>query len=93
MAVRMIEHIEQTPGVCGGAPCIAGRRIRVSEIVGWHLHQKVSVADVSQRLDISIAQVYAALSYYYDHQAEIEQEFKQESELIAETRFTQGHSE
>ena len=28
-------HITQTPGVCGGAPCIAGRRIRVYHIYVW----------------------------------------------------------
>ncbi len=30
------EHIEITPGVCGGKPRITGHRIRVEDIVVWH---------------------------------------------------------
>ncbi|MEO0014001.1 MAG: hypothetical protein RLZZ535_2390 [Cyanobacteriota bacterium] len=29
----ILEHIEITPGVCGGKPRIAGHRIRVQDIV------------------------------------------------------------
>ena len=36
MATTPIEHIEMTPGVCGGRPRIAGHRIRVQDIVIWH---------------------------------------------------------
>lgn len=30
------QHIESTPGICGGKPRIAGHRIRVEDIVVWH---------------------------------------------------------
>lgn len=30
------EHIEITPGVCGGKPRIAGHRIKVQDIAIWH---------------------------------------------------------
>ena len=30
------EHIEITPGVCGGKPRISGHRIKVQDIVIWH---------------------------------------------------------
>jgi len=30
------EHIEATPGVCGGRPRIAGHRVRVMDIVVLH---------------------------------------------------------
>jgi uncharacterized protein (DUF433 family) len=30
------EHVEITPGVCGGKPRIAGHRIKVQHVVVWH---------------------------------------------------------
>lgn len=30
------EHIEITPGICGGKPRIAGHMIKVQDIVIWH---------------------------------------------------------
>lgn len=30
------EHIEITPGICGGRSRIAGHRLRVQDIVVWH---------------------------------------------------------
>lgn len=30
-----LKHIESTTGVCGGRPRIAGRRIRVQDVVLW----------------------------------------------------------
>ena len=42
------EHITKTPGVCGGKACIAGSRIRVMDIVGWHEHQKQTPDEILQ---------------------------------------------
>ncbi|WP_008312135.1 DUF433 domain-containing protein [Leptolyngbya sp. PCC 6406] len=36
------EHIEITPGVCGGKPRIAGHRIRVQDIAAWHEQMNLS---------------------------------------------------
>lgn len=32
MTTLTSEHLQITPGVCGGKPCIAGHRIRVQDI-------------------------------------------------------------
>jgi len=40
------EHIEITPGVCGGKPRIAGHRIRVQDIVIWHEQMGISPNDI-----------------------------------------------
>jgi hypothetical protein len=36
------EHIISTPDTCGGAPRIADSRIRVKDVVIWHVHQGMS---------------------------------------------------
>lgn len=62
------EHIVTTPDTCGGKPRIAGSRIRVKDIVIWHVHQKMTPAEiVSKWPQITLASVYAALAYYHDH--------------------------
>ena len=77
------EHIEITPGVCGGKPRIAGHRIRVQDIVVWYEMMGMSADEIIYHYpSISLADVYAALSYYYDHLEEIRQDIR-ESETFA----------
>ncbi|MFO0849487.1 MAG: DUF433 domain-containing protein [Gemmataceae bacterium] len=71
------EHITKTPNVCGGRACIAGTRIRVMDVVAqkeWANLPPEEIADVYD--GITVADVYAALAYYYDHPAEIEADFE-----------------
>ena len=78
------EHIEITPGVCGGKPRIAGHRIRVQDIVIWHQHQGMSPDEIVYHYpSITLADVYAALAYYYDNLEEIRQQIR-ESEKFAQ---------
>jgi len=69
------EHIEITPGVCGGKPRIAGHRIKVQDIVIWHEKMGMSPDEiVSEYPSISLSDVYAALAYYHDYFVEIRQQ-------------------
>jgi uncharacterized protein (DUF433 family) len=78
------QHIEITPGVCGGKPRIAGHRIRVQDIVIWHEIMGISADEIIyHHPSITLADVYAALSYYYDHLAEIRQNIR-DSETFAQ---------
>ncbi len=81
------EHIEVTPGVCGGKPRIAGHRIRVEDIV--LSHQRIGMSPdeiVSAYPTITLADVYAALAYYHDHQSEIDAHIRETDEFDAELR-------
>lgn len=72
------EHIEITPGVCGGKPRIAGHRIKVQDVVIWHERMGMSPDEiVSQYPTITLADVYAALAYYHDHIQEIRQQIEE----------------
>jgi uncharacterized protein (DUF433 family) len=86
MAVQHISHIEITPGVRGGKPRIAGRRITVADIAQWHVHADWSARRIAEEFDLTPGQVYAALSYYYDHQQEIEQSIRDEEDFAEEFR-------
>ena len=76
-AVHLVEHIVSTPGTCGGKPRIAGSLIRVQDIVVWHEVHGLSPDEiVSQFPSITLADVYAALTYYYDHRDDIRQDMR-----------------
>ena len=66
------EHIETTPGVAGGKPRIAGHRITVKDVVVWHERMGRSADEISADYDLALADVYAALAYYFDHRADID---------------------
>lgn len=84
MVVSILDkHIEITPGVCGGKPCIAGHRIRVQDIAVWHEFQGLSPDEiVTQFPQITLADVYAALSYYHDHRDEIHRQMEAAERLV-----------
>lgn len=76
------QRITKTPGICGGRACIAGHRIRVMDIVGWHEKRGYSAARIVDELFPSItrADVHAALAYYFDNVEDIEKDFRNDEE-------------
>jgi uncharacterized protein (DUF433 family) len=84
MKTEARNHIEQTPGVCGGKPRIAGSRIRVQDIAVLHEYLGKSADEiVVEYPHITLADVHAALTYYYDNLERIEQDI-QDGEAFAE---------
>ena len=80
------QHIEITPGVAGGKPRIAGRRITVQNIVIWHEWMNMSAEEIADEYDLPLANVYAALAYYYDHRSEIDQQIKVDEAFVEALR-------
>jgi uncharacterized protein (DUF433 family) len=77
------EHIAIVPGVCGGKAHIAGHRIAVEDIAIWHERMGMSPDEIVFHYPtITLADVYSALAYYYDHLEEIRQQI-QEDEAFA----------
>ena len=75
MQPTISEHIEITPGICGGKPRIAGHRIRVQDVVVWHESMGMSPDDiVAQYPQLTLADIHAALAYYFDHVEEIREQ-------------------
>lgn len=66
-------HVVATPGVRSGKPRIVGRRITVADVAFWYLRQGRSIDEIAQEYNLTHAQIHAALTYYYDHRAAIDQ--------------------
>jgi uncharacterized protein (DUF433 family) len=74
-------YVECRPGVQGGRPVIKGSRFPISSIVQNH-HRGLSVEDILHEFPhLTPAQVHDALSYYYDHRAEIDAEIAELTDL------------
>ena len=84
MAEVIRQHITKTPGVCGGRACIAGHRIRVMDVVVWHEMRGYSADEIVAMFPgITLADVHAALAYYFDNRQEIEADFRNDQEWAA----------
>ena len=79
-------HIEISPNVVGGKPHIAGHRITVQNIVIWHEWMGQSADEIATEHDLSLAEVYAALAYYYDHKIEIDDDIQESEAFIGALR-------
>ena len=80
------QHIEITPGISGGEPRIAGHRITVRNIVVWHERLGKSVDEICSEYDLSLADVYAALAYYFDHREAIDCDIDKSQAFVFEMR-------
>jgi len=77
------EHIVATPGTCGGKPRIAGHRIRVQDVAIWHERLGYSIEEIIAHYpQLTLAEVHAALAYYYDHRDEIQHDIEQAEALV-----------
>lgn len=80
-AKTLDQHIETTPGVSGGKPRIAGHRITVQNIVIWHERMGKSADEIATEYDLTLADIYAALSYYFDHRDEVDRDIEESAEF------------
>ena len=89
MTVILLQHIESTPEVRAGKPRIKGTRITVADIaimylrMGQSLGMGQSLELIAGKYNLSPAAVHAAMAYYYDHRAEVDQSI-QEDETFAD---------
>ena len=61
---------------------IAGSRIKVQHIIELKRAQGYTAEQVQEAYPhLSLAQIYAALTYYYDHQEQIDRKIKEDDEL------------
>ncbi|MBE0540516.1 MAG: DUF433 domain-containing protein [Verrucomicrobia bacterium] len=76
-----------------GRAWIDDTKVKVIEVVLDHLAYGWSADEIhEQHPHLSLAQVHAALTYYYDHQAELEAQIQREAELVRRLRESTGDS-
>jgi uncharacterized protein (DUF433 family) len=64
--------ITHTPGLHGGSPHILGKGVTVRRIVFWY-KRGLTPEEIGERIGhLTLAEVYAALTYYHANTAEVE---------------------
>lgn len=75
-------------GVLGGEPRIDGTRVGVRHVAARMIEGDQSAAYVADQLDISLAAVYEALSYYYGHVEEMRELERRNEDAFESVRET-----
>jgi uncharacterized protein (DUF433 family) len=80
-------QIVRTPGVCGGKPRIDGHRIKVEHVAICYERMGMSPDEiVSHHPTITLAQVHAALAYYYEHKGQIDADIEEGKRFVEELK-------
>lgn len=82
MVKTLDQHISIDEAIRSGKPCIAGRRITVADVAIWHEWQGQSVDEIADAYSLSLAAIFAALAYYHDHRAEIDESIRDSEQFI-----------
>jgi uncharacterized protein (DUF433 family) len=81
-------HIVITPDTCNGVPRIEGTRITVNLIVREVVRARRSPEEVLiGHPHLSLAQIYAALAYYFENRAAVDVSLQQADEEEADLRI------
>lgn len=73
-------HIVCVEGICGGKPIISGTRTSVRSIAGYY-NMNLSIEEILEKLPyLKPAEVHDAISYYFDHKIEIDQDLEENNE-------------
>jgi uncharacterized protein (DUF433 family) len=84
-------HIEIVQGAGGPKARIAGHRIRVEDVVIWHEQLGMSPDEIVEAFPtITLADVHAALAYYWDNRDEIERQMAEGRAFVEAYRRAMG---
>ena len=87
VTVLAINLIESNPKIRNGRPIIAGTTLRVQDIAAAHTYQRYTPEEIVQHYPtVNLAQVHAALAYYYAHQDEIDRQIEEDEKFAREAK-------
>lgn len=83
VARKLHDHID----VSGRRPVVAGTDIKISQVASEHEHLGMSADEIVEaHPHLTLADVHAALAYYYDHPGDIRDEWREADSFIAALR-------
>jgi uncharacterized protein (DUF433 family) len=82
-AERVASHIDDT----GSRPVVAGTDIKVSQIASEYEHLGMPPDEIAEaHPHLGLAEIHAALAYYYDHRELIQRDWEDAERLVAALR-------
>ena len=86
VTVLSIDMIVSNPKIRSGRPIIAGTTLCVQDVAAHHIYRKYPPEELAHQLQISLAQVHAALAYYYAHKDEIDARLEEDAEFARKAK-------
>jgi uncharacterized protein (DUF433 family) len=84
--VLSIDTIVSNPKIRNGRPIIAGTTLPVQDVAAHHIYRHYTPEELAKQLQISLAQVHAALAYYFEHQDEIDAQMEADLEFARKAK-------
>lgn len=85
-SVESINLIGIDPNVRAGRPHILGTTITVADIAIAKIFHQQDADSIADDYNLTLAQVYTALAYYYEHKAAIDASIKERRRLAQEMK-------
>ena len=88
-SVQVIEHIAINPTVRNGRPYVLGTTVTVSDVIIALLYHDQNADGIAGWYGLSLAEVYAALSYYYQNKEQLDGQIREQirrAEALKERR-------
>ncbi len=84
--IHSINLIASDPPVKGGRPLIVGTGVAVEYIAAAYAYRKGSSKQSAVGYCLTLAEVHAALAYYYQHQAESDGQIRAAEESLLKAK-------
>jgi uncharacterized protein (DUF433 family) len=84
--IQSINLIATNPKVRSGQPYIVGTGLRVIDIVMATIFHQRTPGQIASDYGITLAQVHAALAYYYEHKTELDEDIREQIEKARELK-------
>ncbi len=82
-------YVHRKRGVCGGEPVLRGTRFPVRAVVEYVYRLGLTPDEMVRKWpDLTLAQIYDALSYYHDHTKEIDRLIHENKESVVRKKIT-----
>ena len=85
--IESINLIYRDPEVQDGRPSLLGSDISVSDIVRHYQHDDIDDVETAAHFEIDLAHVHAAMTYYYQHQAEVDADLAARADSLEQARL------
>lgn len=79
-----LDSVVSDPSVRNGSPVLEGTTLRVSDLAAYHTLQGFTPEQLSVQFELDLAHVHAALSFYYRHKPEIDEEIRTNARVAGE---------
>ncbi|MEO8392128.1 MAG: DUF433 domain-containing protein [Chloroflexota bacterium] len=74
--MESINLIASDPKVRRGRQHVVGTSVTVADVAIAHIYHNQDADGIAEWYALSLSQVYAALSFYYDHKSEIDEQIR-----------------